>query len=63
MPLLIKKAGEKNLFIAEEADKAIISICEKANEVKIINAASPLFGSKVNSIKVKTIFTLNLILE
>jgi len=61
--MLVKKSGEKNLFIAEEAEKALISLCEKSNEIKVVNAAIPLFISKINSIKVKSLFTLTLILE
>jgi hypothetical protein len=61
--MLIKKAGEKNAFIAEEADWAIIEMCDKANESKIICTATPLMNSKIVLIKVKTIFTLNWVLE
>jgi hypothetical protein len=61
---MIKKAGEKNLFIAEEAEKAIIEmVSQNASTVKISQCAIGLFSSKITSIKVKVVFTLNLVLE
>ena len=63
LPLLIKKAGDKNAFIAEEAEKAIMECCAQGSEVKIVHAACPMMKNKINMIKVKTIFCLNLVLE
>lgn len=42
MPVLIKKAGDKNAFIAEEAEKAIIEVCGQSNELKVVTATLPL---------------------
>lgn len=63
VPVLVKKAGDKNAFIAEEAEKAIIEMCGKSNEAKVVLNACPLIDQKIISIKVKAIFALNLILE
>ena len=60
---MIKKAGEKNIFIVEEAEKAISEMVEKGNTVKIVQSAMTLITSKIISIKVKVIFTMNLVLE
>ena len=42
IPVIIKKAGDKNAFIAEEAEKAIIEVCGQSNEVKVVLATLPL---------------------
>jgi hypothetical protein len=63
IPLLIKKAGDKNAFIAEEAEKAIIECCARSSEVRIINAAATLINSKISGVKVKALFTMNLVLD
>lgn len=60
---MIKKAGEKNIFIVEEAEKAISEMVEKGNTIKIVQSAMTLITSKIISIKVKVIFTMNLVLE
>ena len=61
--VLIKKAADKNAFIAEEAEKAIIACCAISNEVKVVNASVAMATNKQNCIKVKSIFALNLITD
>jgi len=34
--LLLKKASDTNIFISEEAEKALISMCNNCNESKIL---------------------------
>lgn len=36
LKLLLKKASDTNIFISEEAEKALISMCNHCNEIKVL---------------------------
>ena len=44
--VLIKKAADKNAFIAEEAEKAIIACCNVSVMMKVVNAAVSMASNK-----------------
>lgn len=38
IPVLIKRAADTNVFITEQADKALVAACQNCSEVKIMSS-------------------------
>ncbi len=63
VPSLIKNAGHTNHFIAEEAEKALISACHNATQHKVIAAALTLSDSRTNAVKQKSMMALHIVID
>jgi hypothetical protein len=49
--VLIKKSADSNAFMADEADKTLISMCNNITEQKMFSSLSPYAGNKAAPIR------------
>ena len=63
IPALLKKAGDTNQFIAEEAEKALMSACRNCTESRVLTAVQNATNMRSNSMKQKVVVCLNALIE
>ena len=58
MLVLLKRATDTNVFISDEALKAMVSACQHCNESRVLAAILNMSTNRSNPMKVKISLTL-----
>lgn len=58
MLVLLKRATDTNIFISDEALKALLSACQFCNESRVMGAILSMSTNRSNPMKVKVALTL-----